>query len=183
MAERTLLLAGFGGQGVMVCGQLLCYTASETTDKFVTFFPSYGSEQRGGTANCYVVISDEMIGAPMADVMDDLMVLNDPSLTKFESRLKVGGTMFINSSIVSVEPTRKDIKVIKVPAGDIAMECGNARAANLAMVGAYIGFTELLPPDKVKHTAEKKLGKKRPHLVPINNAAFDKGMEVGKAAK
>lgn len=183
MAERTLLIGGFGGQGVMVCGQLLCYTASDTTDKHVTFFPSYGSEQRGGTANCYVVISDEMIGAPMADVMDDLMVLNDPSLTKFESRLKPGGAMFINSSIVTVEPTRNDIKVIKVPAGDIAMEAGNARSANLAMVGAYIGYTDLLPADLIKLTAEKKLGKKRPHLIPVNNAAFDKGFEVGKAAK
>ncbi len=181
--ERTLLIGGFGGQGVMVCGQLLCYTASEETDKNVTFFPSYGSEQRGGTANCYVVISDEMIGAPMVDVMDDIMVLNDPSLTKFEPRLKAGGTMFINSSIVTVEPTRTDIKIIKVPAGEIAMEAGNARSANLAMVGAYIGFTDLLPAEKVKLTAEKKLGKKRPHLIPVNNAAFDAGMKLGASHK
>jgi len=181
--ERRLLVGGFGGQGVMVCGQLLCYTASDTTDKFVTFFPSYGAEQRGGTANCYVVISDEMIGAPTGEVMDDVIVLNDPSLMKFESMVKPGGNLFINSSVVTVKPKRTDINIVEVPAADIAFELGNTRVQNLVMVGAYIGYTDLLPSEKVKKTAEKKLGAKRPHLIPLNNAAFDKGVEVAKSAK
>ena len=181
--ERSLLIGGFGGQGVMVCGQLLCYTASETTDKFVTYFPSYGAEQRGGTANCYVVISDKKIGAPMATFMDDLMALNDPSLTRFVGRLKKNGTLFVNSSIVTGRPDRDDVKVIEVPANEIALELGNVKVANLVMVGAYIGYTDLLPHEKVKLTAEKKLGKKRPHLIPLNNEAFDRGYALGKAAK
>lgn len=178
--ERSLLIGGFGGQGVMVCGQLLCYTASDTTDKNVTFFPSYGAEQRGGTANCCVIISDEMIGSPMTDTPDDLMVLNDPSLAKFLPKLKTGGTVFINSSIVKTRPERDDINVVEVPAAEIARELGNDRVQNLVMVGAYIGYTDLLPPEKVMETAEKKLGKKRPQLIPLNNSAFQKGFEVGR---
>lgn len=181
--ERSLLVGGFGGQGVMVIGQLLCYTTCETTDLEVTFFPSYGSEQRGGTANCFVVISDEPIGAPLAQIMDDVMVLNDPSMLRFEERVRPGGTLFVNSSIVTVKPTRTDIKIIEIPANKIADEIGNTRVANLVMVGAYIGYTELLPAEKVLETAFKKLGAKRPHLNPLNEAGFNKGLEIGKAAK
>jgi len=181
--ERSLLVGGFGGQGVMVTGQLLCYTATETTDKFVTYFPSYGAEQRGGTANCYVTISDKKIGAPMADMMDDLIALNNPSLNRFISRVKPNGAVFVNNSIVTDEVKRDDVTVVKVPASEIAHDLGDTRVANLVMIGAYIGYSDLLPPEKVKYTAEKKLGAKRPHLIPLNNAAFEKGMEYGKAAK
>lgn len=106
--ERCLLIGGFGGQGVMVCGQLLSYTASETTEKQVTYFPSYGPEQRGGTANCYVTISDNPISSPVPVTLTDLMVLNDPSLEKFESLLRKGGNLFINSSVVKKSPKRED---------------------------------------------------------------------------
>jgi len=181
--ERSLLVGGFGGQGVMVIGQLLCYTTCEETDKYVTFFPSYGSEQRGGTANCYVVISDEPIGAPITAKMDDVMVLNDPSMIRFEAMVKPGGCLIVNETIVSVAPKRDDITIINVPANKIADEIGDARVANLAMVGAYIGFTDLLPADKVLATAFRRLGAKRPQLNPLNEAAFNKGLEIGKAAK
>ena len=97
--ETNLCVAGFGGQGVMTLGKFLADATCNSTDKNVTFFPSYGAEQRGGTANCYVVISDEPIGAPLGDVMDDLIVMNGPSLAKFIGKLKSGGTLFINSSI------------------------------------------------------------------------------------
>ena len=115
--------------------------------------------------------------------MDDIIVLNDPSLTKFQSMVKAGGNLFINSSIVTTEPTRDDIKIIKVPANAIADELGNSKVANLVMAGAYIGYTELLPAEKVLATAFKKLGAKRPQLNPLNEAAFNRGMEIGKAAK
>ena len=181
--ERSLLVGGFGGQGIMVIGQLLSYTAVEQTEKFVTFFPSYGSEQRGGTANCYVVISDEPIGAPHGSVMDDVMVLNDPSMLKFESIIRPGGALFVNSTIVTTPPKRTDITVINVPATEIADKIGNARVANLAMVGAYIGYSDLLPPDKVLATTFEKLGSKRPQLNPLNQDAFEQGLAIGKAAK
>ena len=98
--ERNLMAAGFGGQGVMMMGKLLAYSTFSATDKNVTFFPSYGAEQRGGTANCYVVISDDEVGAPLGDVMDDLIVMNEASLNKFLYKVKPGGLLFINSSIV-----------------------------------------------------------------------------------
>ena len=98
--ERNLLVAGFGGQGVMMLGTLLAQATCESTDKHVTYFPSYGAEMRGGTANCYVVISDDEIGAPVMEAMEDMIVMNDPSLHRFLDKLKPGGNLLINSSIV-----------------------------------------------------------------------------------
>ena len=181
--EKSMIIAGFGGQGVMVCGQLIGYTVSDTTDNHVTFLPSYGAEQRGGTANCFVVISDDEIGSPMSENADYAMILNDPSMVKFQNRVKPGGTIFVNSDVVGIETERTDVNVIKIPAASIAIGLGNPKCANLAMVGAFVGYTELLPPEKVLATAFKKLGAKRPELNPINEAAFNKGMEIGKAAK
>ena len=118
--ERNLMVAGFGGQGVMTLGKFLAEAACDSTDKNVTFFPSYGAEQRGGTANCYVVISDDDIGAPLGDHMDDLIVMNDPSLSKFLYKLVPGGTLFINSSIVKSAVSREDVKVVRVPVTEMA---------------------------------------------------------------
>lgn len=181
--ERSVLIGGFGGQGVMVIGQLLSYTACETTDKYIVYFPSYGSEQRGGTANCYVTISDKPIGGPVKQRLDDIIVLNEPSLVKFEPRVKTGGLLFMNSSLISAAPVRDDIRVIQVPAGEIADELGNAKVANLVMTGAYIGYTEMLPAENVLATARKKLGAKRPWLNELNEKAFYRGMEAGKAVR
>jgi 2-oxoglutarate ferredoxin oxidoreductase subunit gamma len=180
--ETNLCVAGFGGQGVMTLGKFLAEATCESTDKNITFFPSYGAEQRGGTANCYVVISDEMIGAPLGDVMDDLIVLNEPSLKKFLSKLKKGGNLFINSSIVPDEIDRDDVKLIKVPVTELALELGNPKVLNVIMLGAYIGYTEVVAPEVVWGTIENKLGKK-PKLLPMNKAAFDKGLEIGRSAR
>ena len=130
--ETNLCVAGFGGQGVMTLGKFLADATCNSTDKNVTFFPSYGAEQRGGTANCFVVISDEAIGAPLGDVMDDLIVMNGPSLKKFIGTLKSGGTLFINSSIVSDDIGRDDVKLVKAPVTELALEMGNAKVLNLA---------------------------------------------------
>lgn len=181
--ERSVLIGGFGGQGVMVIGQLLSYTACETTEKYIVYFPSYGSEQRGGTANCYVTISDDPIGGPVKQRLDDIIVLNEPSMAKFEARVKPGGLLFMNSSIITVEPTREDIRIIRVPANEIADELGSAKVANLVMTGAYIGYTGMLPAENVLATALKKLGAKRPWLNEMNTAAFHRGLEIGKAAR
>ena len=113
--ERNLMVAGFGGQGVMTMGKLLSQATCDSTDLNVTFFPSYGAAMRGGTANCYVVISDDEIGAPVSNSVDDLIVMNGQSLHKFLPNLKPGGTLFINSSIVKDPIDRDDIKVISVP--------------------------------------------------------------------
>lgn len=181
--EKSFIIAGFGGQGVMVIGQLLCYTACETTDKYVTYFPSYGAEMRGGTANCFVVISDEPVGAPKVDKADYLVVLNDPSMVKFRNSLVPNGTIFINSSVVTSEPERDDLTSIQIDAGTIAYELGNPKVLNIVVLGAIIGYTEILPEDKVLKTIFKKLGAKRPELNELNEKAFYCGLEIGKAAK
>lgn len=179
--ERNLMVAGFGGQGVMMLGKLLSYATCESTDYNITFFPSYGAEQRGGTANCYVVISDEPIGAPLGDSMNDLIVMNGPSLNKFLYKLIPGGTLFINSSIVTDEITRSDIKVVRVPCTELSLEMGNAKVLNIIMLGAYVGYTGCLPEDLVLDTIIRKLGKKA-SLIPLNKEAFAKGLEIGKKA-
>ena len=147
--ETNLCVAGFGGQGVMTLGKFLASATCDATNKNVTFFPSYGAEQRGGTANCFVVISDEEIGAPLGDVMDDLIVMNGPSLKKFLPTLKKGGTLFINSSIVSDDIGRDDVKLVKAPVTEMALEMGNAKVLNVIMLGVYVGYTEVVPPEVV----------------------------------
>ena len=177
--ERNLMVAGFGGQGVMTLGKFMAEATCESTDKNVTFFPSYGAEQRGGTANCYVVISDDDIGAPLGDQMDDLIVMNDPSLSKFLYKLVPGGTLYINSSIVKSEITRTDIKVVKAPVTELALEMGSAKVLNIIMLGVYIGYTQVVPADVVWRTIEHKLGKK-PALLPLNRQAFELGLKLGR---
>ena len=161
--ETNLCVAGFGGQGVMSLGKFLADATCSSTDKNVTFFPSYGAEQRGGTANCYVVISDDDIGAPLGDVMDDLIVMNGPSLAKFLPTLKKGGNLFLNSSIVSDRIDRSDVTVVKAPV-------------------TYVGFTEVIEPAIVWDTIEHKLASK-PKLLPLNRQAFEKGLAIGRAQR
>ncbi|MBF4694673.1 2-oxoacid:acceptor oxidoreductase family protein [Fusibacter ferrireducens] len=180
--ETNLCVAGFGGQGVMTMGKFLAQATCDSTDKNVTFFPSYGAEQRGGTANCFVVISDEFIGAPLVDTMDDLIVMNEPSLDKFINRLKSGGRLFINSSIVREDVERDDVTLIKVPATEMALEMGNAKVLNIIMLGVYIGYTDVVTPEIVWDTIEKKLASKAA-LLPLNKAAFEKGLSIGQSQK
>ncbi len=180
--ETNLCIAGFGGQGVMTLGKFLATATCDSTNKNVTFFPSYGAEQRGGTANCFVVMSDEEVGAPLGDAMDDLIVMNGPSLNKFIKTLKSGGTLFINSSIVPEETGRTDIKVVKAPVTEMALEMGNSKVLNIIMLGVYIGFTDVVPPEVVWDTIEHKLAKK-PKLLPLNKIAFEKGLEIGKSQR
>ena len=180
--ETNLCVAGFGGQGVMTMGKFLADATCNSTDKKVTFFPSYGAEQRGGTANCFVVISDDDIGAPLGDVMDDLVVMNGPSLAKFLPTLKEGGTLFINSSIVSDDIARGDVKVVKAPVTELALEMGSAKVLNVIMLGVYVGYTEVIDPAVVWETIEHKLSSK-PKLLPLNKQAFEKGLELGAAQR
>ena len=177
--ERNLCVAGFGGQGVMTLGKFLAQVACDSTDKNVTFFPSYGAEQRGGTANCYVVIADGTVGAPVSDTMDDLIVMNGASLNKFLPRLNHGGTLFINSSIVRSDINRSDVKVVSALVTEMALEMGNAKVLNVIMLGVYVGYTKVIDPAIVWKTIKKKLAKKV-KLLPLNQAAFEKGLECGR---
>lgn len=180
--ETNLCVAGFGGQGVMTLGKFLAEATCNSTDKNVTFFPSYGAEQRGGTANCFVVISDDEIGPPLGDEMDDLIVMNGPSLNKFIDTLKPNGTLYINSSIVDGNIDRDDVKIVKAPVTELALELGNSKVLNIIMLGVYIGYTDLVDPKIIWETVEKKLSKK-PKLLPLNKQAFEKGLEIGRSQR
>ncbi len=179
--ETNLCVAGFGGQGVMTLGKFLADATCNSTDLNVTFFPSYGAEQRGGTANCYVVISDEMIGAPLGDVMDDLIVMNGASLNKFLPKLRPGGRLFVNSSIVKEEILREDITVVKAPVTELSLEMGNSKVLNIIMLGVYVGYTNVIAPEIVWDTIEHKLAYKAT-LLPLNRKAFEMGLEIGRSA-
>lgn len=180
--ETNLCVAGFGGQGVMTIGKFLSQATCDSTDKMVTFFPSYGAEQRGGTANCFVVISDKEIGTPLADAMDDMIVLNPPSMDRFLSKLKQGGTLFINSSIVSDKIDRTDVKIIKAPVTEMALKMGNSKVLNVIMLGVYVGYSKVVPTDVMWNTIEHKLGKKQ-NLLSVNKEAFEAGLKIGKEYK
>jgi 2-oxoglutarate ferredoxin oxidoreductase subunit gamma len=173
-----VFFAGFGGQGVMLMGQLLSYSGMYE-GKNVTYFPAYGAEMRGGTANCSVVVSDEVIGSPVIAEPDVVVAMNRPSLDKFEKTIKPGGTLYYNSSLIDVKPKRTDIKTIAIPANEIATELGNSRVANMVVIGAILKSTSVVHIDTVmKVLQEKVLTGKKKDLVDINRKAIEKGMEL-----
>ena len=165
--ERNLMIAGFGGQGVMTMGKLLAEATSQATDLNVTFFPSYGAAMRGGTANCYVVISDDPIGAPVSYSLEDLVVMNGPSLHKF-------------STIVTDPVDRDDINIIEAPVTQMSIDIGNPRALNVIMLGVYVGATNAVPPEVIEKGIAHKFAKKEKLIAP-NVEAFRMGLEIGKA--
>jgi len=172
------IFAGFGGQGVMLMGQLLAYSGMYE-GKNVSWFPSYGPEMRCGTANCSVVVSDEPVGSPVISEPDVLVAMNRPSLEKFEGMVKSGGMIFYNSSLIDIKPKRTDIKAIPIPANEIAGELGNSRVANMVVMGAILKSTGAVKLDTVmKVLTEKVLTGKKKDLVDVNRAALQKGMEL-----
>ena len=173
---HEIIIAGFGGQGVMVMGQLLTY-AGMLEKKNVSWIPSYGPEMRGGTANCSIIISDEPIGAPIVTESTAVVAMNLPSLDKFEATLKPGGVVLINSSLIDQEAKRSDIKVYKVAANDIANELGNAKVANMVALGALVAATEAVSAASVLQAFEKMFAK-RPELLEINRLALKAGAKI-----
>lgn len=174
--ENSLLVAGFGGQGVVLIGQLLGYAAS-SAGMNATYYPSYGAEQRGGTANCTVVLSDEEIGSPVVSKLDVVIAMNEPSLVRFEGWVKPGGTIIVNSSLVKRTVGRSDIKSVYVPANDIAEKLGSDKIANMVLLGSYLAVSKAIPPEAVLNTMKQKLSGK-PALVPLNEAAIKSGLNL-----
>ncbi|MDK2822430.1 MAG: 2-oxoglutarate ferredoxin oxidoreductase subunit gamma [Clostridia bacterium] len=171
-----VLLAGFGGQGVMFIGKIFAVSGM-IADLNVCWIPSYGPEMRGGTANCSVILSDEEIHSPVIDQADGGIVLNQPSYEKFLGRIKPGGVLVINSSIVNLNKIRDDIKIIKVPATEIANELGNSSIANMVCLGALLPHLNLTDYEKVKKAIYEVVGEKKPELLELNLNAIKKGME------
>ena len=175
----NLLIAGFGGQGVMTIGKMIGECAF-AQDLNVTFLPSYGPEQRGGTANCTVIISDEPIGSPAGEKLDILCVLNQPSLEKFIPMLREGGTLMVNSDMVDVTGlSRTDIRIIKIPADSMALEIGSNKAANVIIFAVYVAASKIIPVDRAREIALEKLAKK-PQFMEMNKIAFDRGAKLAE---
>ncbi len=173
MTEQVII-AGFGGQGVMSIGQILTY-AGMTENKEVSWLPSYGPEMRGGTANCNVIVSTKPIASPIVTGATAALVLNKPSLEKFEKAVKADGHILINSSLIDKKAKREDINAHYIPANEIAIELGNTRIANMVMLGAYLELTHVVSIESVAKGLEKVLGKEKEHLVEINIEAMKRG--------
>lgn len=171
----SFILSGFGGQGVMLMGQILAQ-AGMIENKHVTWFPSYGPEMRGGTANCTVVISDEPVASPIVDTPDVVVAMNIPSLLKFESRLKGGGFLFLNISVIDRKPSRNNVSVIEVPANEIAERIGNSKIANMVMLGSVIAKIRCVEKESVIEALSYKLGEKGSRLLELNIKAIEAGM-------
>jgi 2-oxoglutarate ferredoxin oxidoreductase subunit gamma len=173
------IFSGFGGQGVLMMGYSLAHSAMNK-GFHVTYLPSYGAEVRGGTANCTIAVADEEITSPVASEPDYLVVMNSPSLTTFQNKITPGGTIFLNSSIVDVRPSRQDVKICAVPCGDMAQDLGNIRVANIIMMGAFIKKTGIIPADIYLKSLGTIMGSKKKFVAEINQRAFAAGYDFVK---
>ena len=176
--EAQFLIAGFGGQGVLLIGQLLAKAAMHEGMN-VSWMPSYGPEMRGGEANCAVVISDEPIGSPLVTEIPFAVIMNKPSMIKFTPAMEKGGIMLYNSSLIDITPDRDDIVAIPVDCNGIAEELGNSRTANMVMLGAILKKTGVVSIDSAMEALKATFGPKKEHLLPINRQAMEKGAEAG----
>lgn len=169
---EEILIAGFGGQGVLFLGQIFTHMGMNKGFN-VSWLPSYGPEMRGGTANCSVIISNDMIGSPVVFNPDTLFILNKPSLEKFESSVKKGGLLLLNKSLIDVESKRSDIKVYNVNATEIASKLGNVRVANIVMLGAYLSIKNLFSTQEVKDVLKEF--SKTDEIYNLNLKALEEG--------
>jgi 2-oxoglutarate ferredoxin oxidoreductase subunit gamma len=170
-----VIMAGFGGQGVMFLGKVLAY-AGMNTDLDLCWIPSYGPEMRGGTANCSVILADGEIYSHVIDQADAAIVLNKPAYDKFSSRIKPGGVLIVNASLAKIENERNDITIVKVPATEIANTMGNPAIANMVCLGALLPSMKLVDYQAIQKAMEK-LTMKRPQLLDDNMTAIQKGLE------
>jgi len=167
-----MFFAGSGGQGVILMGQIVA-SAAILEDKFTTFFPSYGPEMRGGTANCTVVVSDKEVSCPVIFESDCVVAMNLPSMLKLEPTLKPGGVLLLNKSIIHQEPKRSDVNVYNVPANDLAHELGHPVVANMIMLGAFARITNIVSSEAVETVIRNRFGEKKAELVDVNLKAFN----------
>jgi len=177
--QKDVIMAGFGGQGILLIGKMLAY-AGMREGKEVSWLPSYGPEMRGGTANCTVVISDRPVGSPVIQSPRAVVAMNLPSLDKFEADVRTGGLLLVNTSLIERESTRNDVTVIEVPANQIANELGNRRGANMVALGAYLGATDAVSVEGIVEVIRETFAAK-PGVVDININALHRGHEIGAA--
>ncbi len=177
--KEEIIIAGFGGQGVLSMGKILAYSGL-MEGKEVTWMPAYGPEQRGGTANVTVIVSDERISSPILSKYDAAIILNQPSLEKFESRVKPGGILIYDGYGIIHPPTRKDIKVYRIDAMDEANERKMAKTFNMIVLGGLLKIRPVVSIESVLKALKKTLPERHHHLIPMNEEAIHIGMDIIK---
>ena len=175
MAQTGILFAGFGGQGILFSGKFLAYDGL-ISDKQVSWLPSYGPEMRGGTASCSVVFSDTIIGSPIVDNPDILVVMNLPSLDKYEDAVVPGGKIFMDSSLIGREVKREDVEVYSIPATRLATENGMPTLANMILVGKLIRETGIINTENIEKIIDKIVSARHQDLKALNSKAIELGM-------
>ncbi len=177
MKQLDLIIAGFGGQGILSAGKLLAY-AGMLEGKHVSWLPSYGPEMRGGTANCSIVISDDPIGSPIIDYPNALIAMNGPSLEKFEKKIATGGLIITNSSLVEAKSQRTDVEFIGVPATEMASDMGNLTYANIIILGKLLGKTGIVKNESFEAALKKVLPEKKHFMIPEEMKALVVGQDL-----
>lgn len=173
--KKEIIISGFGGQGGLAIGKNLA-EAGMAEGLNVTWAPSYGPEMRGGTANCSVVLSDKPVGSPIFNHPSELIALNAPSLEKFEAGVLPGGTVFVNSDVVTDKVSRGDLTAFYIPCAKIAEEVGNPKVGNMVMLGAYVAATKILKPETIEEMIHEMFGGSKAKFIPLNIEAFHRGM-------
>ncbi|MGD0706999.1 MAG: 2-oxoacid:acceptor oxidoreductase family protein [Anaerolineaceae bacterium] len=172
--QTEIIIAGFGGQGVLFAGQLLSYAALDEK-KEVTWIPSYGPEMRGGTANCTVIIADEEIGSPLVRNPQAVIAMNLPSLDKYEPLVKPGGVLVVNASMVDRDVAREDIKVVTIAGNEIAEKIGDKRMTNMVLLGGLLVNQPVLPLEAIEKALKDHLPERHHKLLPLNYQALREG--------
>jgi len=178
MTEESIF-AGFGGQGVLSMGMMLAYSGMKE-GKEVCWFPSYGPEMRGGTANCITIVSDSMISSPIISTFDTVVALNQPSVDKFEKKIRPGGNIIYDSANILTPPTRKDINIYAIPGSDEALKLKNTKVLNMIILGAFIAARKTVKPETVLKALYDVLPERHHKMIPLNEKAFAVGMSFIK---
>ncbi|HMQ68069.1 MAG TPA: 2-oxoacid:acceptor oxidoreductase family protein [Ignavibacteria bacterium] len=179
---EEIIIAGFGGQGVLTMGQILCYSGV-IENKEVSWMPSYGPEMRGGTANCMVIISDTPISSPILTLFDTVIALNQPSLDKFEKSVKPGGLLIYEASTILKPPARTDIEIVPIEAANEATKLENKKVMNMIILGAFLRKKPVIELENVMEGLKKVLPERYHDLIPLNKKAMERGMELAENAE
>ena len=180
--KQSFVFSGSGGQGIMSAGIMLAHAAIDM-GKHATFLPEYGPEQRGGSAKCTVIISDDEIVSPLTKKCDNLVALNEQAFNKFSDTVKEGGRLIANSSLVTSDISAEGINAIGVPVDDIALEVGSIKVANVVIIGVLIGATDVVSKDIFVQSLEAKFKEKKPEILEMNMKALEKGIAFGQQMK
>ncbi len=175
MVHHEVIIAGFGGQGILSGGRLIAY-AGMLEDKNVSWLPSYGPEMRGGTANVSVIVTEESVGSPILNTATALLIMNKPSLEKFEKMVVKGGVIIIDSTLVDKKPSRTDVEVIEIPATQMASDMGNLTYANIILIGKLIAKTGIITKESFEAALKKVLPEKKHYMIPEEIKALETGM-------